>query len=176
MYALLSLTRSCSRTTKETTLSLPSLNQAWFEIIRYCVEEVRRQRDTDAHIIHMVRAWAYAIEKFDTAPKITPRLIARLGTLVSPLKNPNGFRQCQVVIGEQSTPSWQEVPRLIGVLCAPATLSSLSPQQLYVEFEQIHPFRDGNGRVGKILLCWKAGELDDPFSVKIPNPWNIQNP
>ena len=35
----------------------------------------------------------------------------------------------------------------------------------YLAYEWIHPFRDGNGRSGKILHNWLGGTLDDPVLV-----------
>ena len=35
----------------------------------------------------------------------------------------------------------------------------------YLAYEWIHPFRDGNGRSGKILHNWLNGTLDDPVLV-----------
>lgn len=44
----------------------------------------------------------------------------------------------------------------------------------YKEFEDIHPFVDGNGRTGKILYNWLNGTLKVPT---IPfNWWGIANP
>jgi fido (protein-threonine AMPylation protein) len=44
----------------------------------------------------------------------------------------------------------------------------------YFEFEQIHPFKDGNGRTGKILYNYLCGTLDDP--IMPPNFWGGNNP
>lgn len=53
-------------------------------------------------------------------------------------------------------------------------LAKTPEDQFYFEYENIHPFVDGNGRSGKILYNYLLGRLDDP--IMPPNFWNIGNP
>jgi fido (protein-threonine AMPylation protein) len=43
------------------------------------------------------------------------------------------------------------------------TLDVKSAKEWVKEFEEIHPFIDGNGRVGCILFNWIMGKLGDPL-------------
>jgi Fic family protein len=71
------------------------------------------------------------------------------------------FRSYQVYVGQHVPPKSDEVSRLMDELlewlngegqALPAVLSS---SILHYQFEFIHPFGDGNGRVGRILATWE---------------------
>jgi fido (protein-threonine AMPylation protein) len=44
----------------------------------------------------------------------------------------------------------------------------VSASEFYQEFETLHPFNDGNGRVGAILFNLLNGTLSDPI---VPPPY-----
>jgi len=56
------------------------------------------------------------------------------------------------------TPPPDEVPALVGDLIAYANRDDIDPVSqaaiAHAQFEIIHPFADGNGRVGRVLVAW----------------------
>lgn len=137
------------------------LPDAWIGIIRYCAEEVERQRDTPIHVAHMVNAWAYAVNVRHALPKVHDVHI--LGYLVKPSKNKcTQFRSVDVMIGLDHGAHPDHIERLIRQAMEAAESKALSPSLFYKEFQIIHPLLDGNGRVGKILYNWYSGTLLDP--------------
>lgn len=66
------------------------------------------------------------------------------------------FRAVDVRVGWKIMPSYKVVKRLVNDWCAKwevsPPMSDLSCKVAHVEFEEIHPFEDGNGRIGRILL------------------------
>ncbi len=133
-------------------------------VIDYITEEVRRQgHDVTAldgieRVGWMLAAWACALELSVDLPTIS--ITRKLGQLVEREKNWNGWRQINVRVGMRRCPDFEKVPDLLFTLFAKR--ETLSPLEFYREFEMIHPFVDGNGRVGKILLNWLSGKLLNP--------------
>lgn len=74
------------------------------------------------------------------------------------LKKPElgNWRKCAIYIGGREGRPWYAIPELIDDWCERVTLLKTAKdiQQSHVEFETIHPFVDGNGRVGRILWQW----------------------
>lgn len=148
------------------------------EIVKYCAEEVARQGRGPIQVFNMIDAWVYAMEP---AQYVTPHsyyalgspaFIALLGHLVEPTKNNGAFRGCGVRVGDVVCPPPNEVKGLIDRYID--ALPRMSPAEAYKEFERIHPFVDGNGRVGKIVFNMVNKTLDHP--VMPPNFWGIANP
>ena len=138
-------------------------------VIEYVTEEVSRQ----GHDVHnldgivrvgwMLEAWAYAL-RADMArgkPSLDHDDVQTLGTIIEPLQNSEGLRHIGVTVGGRRCPHPQQVPSLLTALWL--QIDALTPLAFYKEFEQIHPFVDGNGRTGKILLNWLNHSLLQPI-------------
>jgi hypothetical protein len=144
-------------------------------VLEYVTEEVERQgfdlTTTNGlwRVVWMLDAW-YTAQKLYAAevnwiagrrPILELKDVILLGKLVEPVKNANGIRIVQVTVGDHIPPLPSEIPsKLQRWLEMQLQMTSL---EAYKEFEIIHPFVDGNGRVGKIILNWLLNSLRDPI-------------
>ncbi len=74
------------------------------------------------------------------------------------------FRNYGVSVGNYIAPAWWEVPKLMRDLMDFSNKTKINPVELaarvHCRFEKIHPFGDGNGRVGRLIMnyiLWKSG-------------------
>lgn len=135
-------------------------------VIEYVTEEVRRQgHDTTKvdgiqRVGWMLGAWAYAME----LPLLTPSSINYIGQRIEPFKNKTLPRTVNMEIrGNESVrfADYRKVPEMLQALAEDT--DKLEPLEFYRRFIMIHPFLDGNGRTGKVILNYLNGTLDNPI-------------
>lgn len=135
-------------------------------IIEYVTEEVERQgHDTKKsdgidRVGWMLGAWSYAMQ----IPFLTPDKIQYIGQRIEPHKNKTLPRTVNVEIrGNDSVrfADYRKVPELLCELVEET--DKLEPLEFYRRFIMIHPFLDGNGRTGKVILNYLNGTLDNPI-------------
>lgn len=149
-------------------------------VLDYCAEEVGRQyygshsvQAACSAVPRMFYAWMYANEqRLLQEGKLTLDDIIVLGQMIEPEKNKDGLRTVGVRVGDHVCPPPAEVPGLLKIFIE--QFPALNAEEAYFSFEEIHPFVDGNGRVGKIVLNWKNNTLDNP--IWPTNKWGILNP
>jgi hypothetical protein len=142
--------------------------------IEYIAREVHRQGDGPLHVYWMAQAWEQAEKDKSLELPVTPGLIEQWGRLVEPAKNADGFRTGPVWIGGHQAPLAIEVRPRMADLCRAITAGELSADIGYRQMMVLHPFRDGNGRTAKIMLCYALNCLDAPV---MPTNWfNVENP
>jgi len=144
-------------------------------IASYCSEEVRRQQDGPLNVGYMVDAWMDALEHQYHGDELSLGMVERWGTLVEPRDNPTGFRGANIWIGNTMGPRVDDIARLLERWID--VVPNMTPIEAYLQFEYIHPFMDGNGRTGKIILNYLNGTMLDPifppndlFGYRIENP------
>ena len=151
-------------------------------VIDYCKEEVRRQQhdinafDGFRRVQWMLNAWCYALGFPGESRGLTAFTIEAIAKMIEPDKNIGGFRTVEVRVGTRICPPWSTVYGLTTELCSTLTPET-DPIDFYKRLMEIHPFVDGNGRTGKIVLNWLNGTLLDPifpphdlFGASIENP------
>lgn len=151
------------------------------KIAQVCAAEcVRQQADTISDVRNLLIAYEHMLRIRDGNVPLNETSFKTLGGIIDPVQNYSGFRRTPVTFrngGSSGMPS--EIPRLMinlrdnihVFLTDPPPVEK--PHRLAVsreemlnalvkEFLWIHPFKDGNGRVGFLLYNYLRGTLDSP--------------
>lgn len=165
----------------------PRLKHApWLRVVpsirQLILGEVERQyhpigtQEFKERVEWMTDAWMWAMESNAERPTIDDILF--VAGRIEPVANKLGFRTQHVSVGGRNCPDPERVPELVSRLWthihtvlprqgrAVVHSSYMTADDFYLEFENIHPFVDGNGRTGKVLHNWLLGTLHNPVLVK----------
>ena len=173
-----------------------NFSETQWNVLKFCAEECKRQHSGEVSVYDMVvacnEAMAYKTGEPDNV--LTNNFIEQIGMLVEPIDNAKGFRKVPIGIWDGYTwiekAKWDRVPELLETLLSSYYEGALGHQEeysapinskiesaedeFYFEYENIHPFFDGNGRSGKILYNYLKGTLSSPQMP--PNFWGSSNP
>lgn len=138
------------------------------DVIKFCAEEVTRQNDSPMHVAYMCEAWDYASQFWWQMSKNFcdwEIIILNLSKLVDPGTNDGAnYRYVPVTFANENRIGYENIPNQMKSLCGflrDGTIKS-DAQMVYEEFERVHPFKDGNGRIGKILFNLVNGTISEP--------------
>jgi fido (protein-threonine AMPylation protein) len=106
------------------------------------------------------KAWAFGLKNPENVSGIHLYLMGRLNPRIA-----GKYRTVNVRVGDRVCPDWHDVvPMMIKWLDTIPTTAEECKQQ-HIKFELIHPFEDGNGRVGRILYNIQRMAIGLPIKI-----------
>lgn len=140
------------------------------KIAAACAVECERQQTDLEEVGFLIAAYAAIWQDDDAFREVES--FQKIGAIVEPYKNRFGFRTTPVTFQDGgSSASAVQIPRMMELLVEMIGSmwqgnEDISIDDCVKEFLWIHPFRDGNGRVGFLLQNYLDGTLDDPHPLR----------
>lgn len=122
---------------------------------------------SDIAFLDALMAWDYLIKQDelnkDNILETHRILMERLNPRIA-----GKFRTVNVRVGNRICPSWTSIRNLMNgwketAQKEPETENEIKLQHIW--FEKIHPFEDGNGRIGRIILNWQRVRAGLPILI-----------
>jgi Fic family protein len=117
-----------------------------------------------------LRAWNWLIKQ----PFITLDILLTLHRKIMRKKlgrEAGHLRTCNVYVGNRTCPHYEQVPQLLHYWLHGSAKTD-SPERAHVEFEKIHPFVDGNGRTGRMIMNWQRVHNNlEPLCILADHRW-----
>ena len=141
-------------------------------VVNYAAQECFWQQSGEMSVAWMIEGWRHAHRHRFKLIKL--RDVLQLGRVVEPRSNLDGLRKVGVRVGWDIKLDWELVPdaldKLIKNQPSPVRVTEADATEWFRQYEEIHPWRDGNWRTGSILYNWLRGSLSEP--IHPPNLWD----
>lgn len=117
----------------------------------------------EAALDDALAAWEYLKQQ----EELTHEVIKKAHDLLLANRQPDiagEYRSVRVRVGRDLPPNPDRVPDEMDQLLSTTVYTPIDALRWHVEFEKIHPFADGNGRIGRLLYLWHCTQLGvDPI-------------